>query len=583
MVGQDSHPTWTSFRGAGQSDGVTNADTIKFAPVIGSLQALPSVVTFAGTETGDCVLTGLTLQGGYYGIDGNRTLANIRGNNISDNGIAYSYGYYDGPNWEGGGVYHCEGVIEDNVIADNAARGLAYCDGIIRSNDITNNGGWADAYCSSHSGGGLFACNGLIEGNVIVGNRGVGVGGGLANCNGTVRGNVIASNEAQGAGGGPSYDPVSSGGGLWGCNGLIEGNLIMSNSASFGGGIDYCNGSIVNNTIVGNIAWGAGRGDDITPGGEGVDSCEGRFINNLIVGTILYSETSTFAYCNILNSGGSGEDWDGSIGIDGGGNIDADPMFVNADDPAGSDGKWFTEDDGLRLLSGSPCIDAANGDVAPVVDIIGQARFDYLARANTGTGSPNYADIGAYEFPGFPIPNEVVVDNRDGGFSTTGSWSESGSIDEYLGSSLYSGQIGGTARWTPTLPSAGLWQVYAWWSNRRSDGTLFDRDSAADYVIHDSNGQSIVTVDQDVNGGKWNLLGTFEFNEGANGYIELVRDENNTAFTSADAVWLVKVPATYAAATQATGLSPDLNEDVSDWHLAQESEPWMLDAIELHA
>ena len=41
--------------------------------------------------------------------------------------------------------------------------------------------------------------------------------------------------------------------------------------------------------------------------------------------------------------------WDGDAR-----GFDVDPLFVNIDDPVGPDGKWFTADDGLRVILGSP-------------------------------------------------------------------------------------------------------------------------------------------------------------------------------------------------------------------------------------
>ncbi len=50
------------------------------------------------------------------------------------------------------------------------------------------------------------------------------------------------------------------------------------------------------------------------------------------------------------------------------------------------------------LQEGSPCIDAANGTVAPEFDIDGSPRVDDPEIKDTGIGSITYADIGAYEF-----------------------------------------------------------------------------------------------------------------------------------------------------------------------------------------
>ena len=70
---------------------------------------------------------------------------------------------------------------------------------------------------------------------------------------------------------------------------------------------------------------------------------------------------------------------------DGVGNITADPLLVDTD--AGD----------FSLLADSPCIDAADGTVAPETDIDGNERVDHEDTPNTGVGPP-WADIGAYEY-----------------------------------------------------------------------------------------------------------------------------------------------------------------------------------------
>jgi hypothetical protein len=90
-------------------------------------------------------------------------------------------------------------------------------------------------------------------------------------------------------------------------------------------------------------------------------------------------------YCN-LQGGFAGE-----------GNIDADPMFVDVD--AGD----------LRLLPGSPCIDAGSNPAVPEwvrTDIAGLERFvDDPATVDTGLGSPPVVDIGAHEFQAACYPD----------------------------------------------------------------------------------------------------------------------------------------------------------------------------------
>ena len=143
-----------------------------------------------------------------------------------------------------------------------------------------------------------------------------------------------------------------------------------------------------------------------------------------------------------------------------------------------------------------------------------------------------------------PVP--VIVDNLDAGFTTTGiDWAESAAVDEYNGSSVYTNDVGDTARWTPDLSEAGLYKVFAWWASQYATGGYYDRDSAATYIIVGSpTGSSplVVDVDQDHNSGQWYLLGTYAFDAGQGGYVELVRDQADGAATSADAVKFCPVP-----------------------------------------
>lgn len=176
-----------------------------------------SVVTFSGTESADCILSGFTITngsgtlehigGGSYsnggGIYGNGTLATIQFNIISGN-LAMTFFCGDG---YGGGIYNCDGIIQCNIISENAA-----CQ---------------DPECPADTGGGgLFGCDGIIQNNIISNNKVIGFyhdrGGGLGNCNGTIRNNTIFGNSA------------GSGGGLSNCTGTIVNCIIWQNTADQG-------------------------------------------------------------------------------------------------------------------------------------------------------------------------------------------------------------------------------------------------------------------------------------------------------------------------------------------------------------
>ena len=185
-----------------------------------------SVVTFSGTETEACVLSGFTIRNGSTsgngggicgGTSAQRSQASIENNTITGNSAG-------GP-WVGGGgggLAFCNGTIQNNVIAGNSAYvtggGLACCDGTVQNNTISDNS------ADYGEGGGLYDCGGRIENNTITGNWSGGAyggaGGGLAFCNGTVHNNTIADNAAYVSGGGLAY-----------CEGTIQNCIIWGNTA----------------------------------------------------------------------------------------------------------------------------------------------------------------------------------------------------------------------------------------------------------------------------------------------------------------------------------------------------------------
>jgi len=244
-------------------------------------------------------------------------------------------------------------------------------------------------------------------------------GGGIycSSASPTIRNCVITDNSAAYGGGICNYsaDPdiincvfndnsaTSFGGGMYTCDqsdANITSSVFYTNTATYGGAI-YADGfltvKLTNCTLAKNTA--------TYTGGIYIYEYTSATIKNCILWDNTGGEidiTSDYAsaavsYSDIEGCGGSGGGWDSSFGTDGGGNIDNDPYFVNAADPDGKDNIFCTRDDGLMVGPNSLCIDAANGNVAAATDITGWPRIDIEDVNNTGTGDPNYVDMGAYE------------------------------------------------------------------------------------------------------------------------------------------------------------------------------------------
>jgi len=150
----------------------------------------------------------------------------------------------------------------------------------------------------------------------------------------------------------------------------INNCTIFGNNALSGGALSYGintgSTSTVTNSIIGN---------NTAEDGKQID------INGISLPPVI-------RFSNIAGSGGSGAGWDVTLGIDGGNNIDDDPLFAGIDD--------------FRLTAGSPCIDRADLGAyggGPSLDVSGNDRLrDDPATPNTGVGAATYLDMGAYEF-----------------------------------------------------------------------------------------------------------------------------------------------------------------------------------------
>lgn len=178
---------------------------------------------------------------------------------------------------------------------------------------------------------------------ILTKNSSTAYGGGICNSGTLDITNSIISENVSGDGGGIRNDGDAS---------LINVTIFNNSAPTYNGGGVYNIGTI---TIANSILWG-----------NSADQSSDQIYN---------SASSMISYTDIQDSGGSGTGWDTSLGTDGGGNIDADPLFV---DPTSSD---------LHLSVVSPAIDAGDNSVCPGTDLDGVPRPQ---------GSD--CDLGAYEY-----------------------------------------------------------------------------------------------------------------------------------------------------------------------------------------
>jgi len=342
-------------------------------------------------------------------FDGNdRTISNFTYNS---NGVSYIglFGYVDDANAEIKDL----GLIDPNV---NAGTGWRVGSLVGRVGDATVSACYVDgASVSGHS----------IVGGLVGSNSGT-----IRHCYST--GGVSASRGepfAYGNGGLVGGNCGTQGGGMYGseCSSILKDCVFSGNSADYGGGIynivyESAGGlAAVNCVFTGNEAEYHGGGIYNYLSSPTVTNCTfsgneggvrgGGMYNYLgscpvITNCILWGDTAGIEGAEIHNFTYSEATVTYSCvegGYTGTGNTSGDPEFASQSTPPdadGSDGMFMTDDDGLRLATGSSCIDAANGDgdATPTMDILSYARID-IAGISGGTGEPDYTDIGAYEFP----------------------------------------------------------------------------------------------------------------------------------------------------------------------------------------
>ncbi|MBA4149471.1 MAG: family 10 glycosylhydrolase [Verrucomicrobia bacterium] len=111
---------------------------------------------------------------------------------------------------------------------------------------------------------------------------------------------------------------------------------------------------------------------------------------------------------------------------------------------------------------------------------------------------------------------DIIIDNPSA--TVAGSWSTGTSAGDKFGTDYrFKGQGTGSAylQYTPNILTAGDYQVYEW-HPAGSNRTL-----GAPHVISYNGGAITLNVNQQINGGKWNLLGTFDFPVGTTKYVRI--------------------------------------------------------------
>ncbi|HEY9160633.1 MAG TPA: Ig-like domain-containing protein [Desulfomonilia bacterium] len=266
-------------------------------------------------------------------------------------------------------IYHVvKGIQSSRIDGFTIQNGDATVDNTIIIKEEETGGGMLNNNCSDSL---------IISNCCFLNNNAKGYGGGMTNQGGSSPRIIncrFTDNNAYYGGG--IFNSESSA--------QITNCLFEGNNAYYGGAIrnSHSSPSVINCTISGNNA---------LLGGALYNLSSTATARNCIIWGDTDTEIFKDNYSTIITSysciqGGAG----------GTGNISKNPQFVATGSRDKISKKWIPGD--YRLQANSPCIDAADGDSAPALDLNGQARLDILSIANTGTGLITYADMGVYEY-----------------------------------------------------------------------------------------------------------------------------------------------------------------------------------------
>lgn len=167
-----------------------------------------------------------------------------------------------------------------------------------------------------------------------------------------------------------------------------------------------------------------------------------------------------------------------------------------------------------------------------------KGHVNYANQSHTDPGSgwnwPRYRDLVNPPSSSW----ETIVDNATSGrFSASSNWATSSYSSQGYGADYRyaSPQAVSDAAWfSANIPSAGNYQIYVWYPANSG------YNSSTPFVVATSSGSQSVQVNQQINGGTWVSIGTFNLNAGDYNVVGVSRWTSTAGYVIADAVKIVR-------------------------------------------
>lgn len=224
------------------------------------------------------------------------------------------------------------------------------------------------------------------------------------------------------------------------------------------------------------------------------------------------------------------------------------PSVPSVDIPGPGSDPYFT---GGYSLQQHGC--AGSGNICGL-----QIEHNYTGVRDTQANRAAYAAVLAQVYETYLAQNfgmslgtnggEIIVDNDNANndttrakFRWTPSWAlNSQQTDKHLNSYRLADGAGDPndgAQFLFYIPAADTYDVYAWWTDATS------RSASASYRVFELDGGTMLadlTVNQQADGGQWNLLGTYAFGQAGWAKVLMSRSLSGPGKLSADAIRIVR-------------------------------------------
>ncbi|MFN7138329.1 MAG: fibronectin type III domain-containing protein, partial [Limisphaerales bacterium] len=195
---------------------------------------------------------------------------------------------------------------------------------------------------------------------------------------------------------------------------------------------------------------------------------------------------------------------------------------------------------GLTSTYGETAFDSARviNHSVTLTDLAPATTYQFRVRSKDAAG--NEAASGNQQFVTPPAQSDLIVDNTEA--TVVGSWSSATSATDKFGADYrFKGRGTGAAylQFTPDFAVSGNYQVFAW----HSAGS--NRATNVPVVVTSLAGTQTYFVNQQVNGGRWNYIGTFYFQAGAGGNVKVTdgfADATAGRVVMADAIRFIYLP-----------------------------------------